>query len=77
MSLLDEIKAYHARWIEVEAVIKEERRTASLELRWQQLNTAYAMAKGLGVLREDPSQMGVFDRWVKIKEKAASQLPKA
>jgi hypothetical protein len=69
MSLLDEIKAYHARWIEVEAVIKEERRTASLELRWQQLNTAY--------LREDPSQMGVFDRWVKIKEKAASQLPKA
>jgi hypothetical protein len=77
MSLKDDLKAYQARWAEVEAVVKEERRTASLELRWRQLNTAYAMARGLGLLREDTSEAGVFERWVKLKEKAANQLPKA
>jgi hypothetical protein len=56
------VKAYQTRWAEVEAVVKEEPRTASFELRWQQLNTAYAMAKGLGLLREDPSEAGVFER---------------
>lgn len=61
----------------METVVAEERRTASLELRWQQLNTAYAMAKGLGLLREDPSEAGVFERWAKLKEKAANQPPKA
>jgi len=76
MTLKDELLAYQARWAEVEAVVIEERRTTSLETRWQQLNTAYAMAKGLGLLREDPSEIGVFERWAKLREKAASQLPK-
>jgi hypothetical protein len=65
------VKAYQARWAEVEAVVKEERRTASFELRWQQLDTAYAMAKGLGLLRENPSEAGVFERWAKLKENSA------
>ncbi len=77
MTLKDDLKAYQARWAQVEAVVTEERRTASFELRWRQLNTAYAMAKGLGLLREDPSEAGVFERWAKLKEKAANQLPKA
>jgi len=77
MALKDDLEAYLARWVEVEAVVKEERRTASLELRWRQLNSAYAMARGLGLLREDPSEVGVFERWAKLKEKAARQLPKA
>ena len=77
MALKDDLEAYLARWVEVEAVVKEERRTASLELRWRQLKSAYAMARGLGLLREDPSEVGVFERWAKLKEKAASQLPKA
>ena len=76
MMLKDEIKAYVARWVEVEAVIAEERRTASLELRWKQLNSAYAMAKGLGLLQPDPSEMEVFQKWAKLKEKAANQIPK-
>jgi hypothetical protein len=71
MTLKDELKAYQARWTEVDAVIKEERRTASNELRWQQLNAAYGMAKSLGLLREDPSEMEVFERWAKLKERAA------
>ena len=59
MTLKDDLKAYQARWAEVDAVIAEERRTASLELRWQQLNAAYAIAIGLGFRRGDPSETGV------------------
>ena len=70
------MKGYRARWAEVEAVVTEERRTASLELRWLQLNSAVAMAKGLGLLKEDPSEAEVFERWARLKEKAVNQLPK-
>jgi hypothetical protein len=77
MALKDDLKAYQDRWAEVEAVVKEERRTASFALRWRQLNTAFAMAKVLGLWREDPSEAGVFERWAKLKEKAASHPPKA
>ena len=75
MVLKDDLKAYLDRWADVEVVVKEERQTASISLRWQQLNTAYAIAKSLGLLREDPSETGVFTRWAKIKEKAISQTP--
>jgi hypothetical protein len=77
MVLKDDLKAYQARWAEVEVVVKEERRTAPVELRWRQLNAAYAIAKGLGLLQEDPSEAGVLERWAKLKEKATSRLPKA
>jgi len=77
MTLKDDLKAYQAGWDEVEALIKEERKVASLELRWRQLNSAYAMARGLGLLREDLSEAGVIERWAKLKEKTASQHPKA
>ena len=69
MTMKSEMKAYKARWAMVEAIKLEERKSASISLRWQQLNTAYAMAKGLGLLRPDPSEMGVYERWAKIKEK--------
>ena len=74
MTLKDDLQAYQTRWAEVDAVIAEERRTASLELRWRQLNAAYAMAIGFGLRQEDPSESRVFERWAKLKEKAASQL---
>ena len=77
MTSKDDLKAYQARWAEVEAVVNEERRTASLALRWQQLNTAFAMAQGLGLLREDPSEAGVFERWAKLKEKIGQPPLKA
>lgn len=70
MTLKDDLRAYKARWADVETFVTEERRTASLELRWQQLNAAYAMALGLGLRQEDPSEAGVFERWAKLKEKA-------
>jgi hypothetical protein len=74
MTLKDDMKAYQAHWAEVDAIVAEERRTASVELRWQQLNAAYAMAIGLGLRQQDPSESGVFERWAKLKEKAASQF---
>ena len=77
MTTRENLKAYLDRWAVVESIVEEERRTASFELRWRQLNAAYAMAKGLGLLAEDPSEAGVFERWAKLKEKAASQVQKA
>jgi hypothetical protein len=77
MSFKEDLQAYQARWVAVEAVVAEERRTASLDLRWQQLNAAWAMAVGLGLRREDPSEIGVFERWAKLKEKADSRQSRA
>lgn len=77
MSMRSDLAAYKARWAEVEAFQREERRSASLSLRWKQLNAAYGMAKGLNWLKPDPSEIGVFERWAKLKEKAVSQSRKA
>lgn len=76
MTLKHQLRVYRARWVELEAVQRKDRLSASLELRWRQLNSAYALAKGLGLLRPDPSDAGVFERWAKLKEKAANQQPK-
>jgi hypothetical protein len=70
MDLKEELKSYQARWAEVDAMVAEERRTASLELRWRQLNAACAMAIALGMDQEDPGETGVYERWAKLKEKA-------
>jgi hypothetical protein len=76
MTLKDDLKAYQARWAEVDAVVAEERRLASFALRWQQLNAAWALALGLGLRREDPSEAGVIKRWAELKEKAAGKHQK-
>jgi len=34
------------------------------------MNSAYSMAKGLGLLRSDASELGVFERWAKLAEPA-------
>jgi len=73
MTLKHDLRAYQERWKAIEAIQAEERRSASLELRWCQLNTAYGMAKGLGLLQPDPSEMEVFERWAKLKEKVIRQ----
>lgn len=69
----DDLRAYHARWAEVEFTVEQERRLAPLELRWQQLNAAYAMAIGLGLARREPDESEVFERWARLKEKAVNQ----
>ena len=64
-----EIKEFKRRWEEVEAFQKELRRSAPIELRWRQLNAAYGMAKTLGWIKPDPSEMDVILRWAMLKEK--------
>jgi hypothetical protein len=76
MTLKHKLRVYRARWVALEAIQRKERISASMELRWRQLNSAYALAKGLGLLQPDPSDAGVFERWAKIKVKAASLHPK-
>jgi hypothetical protein len=77
MTLKSDLLAYQERWMAVEEIQSKERRFAPLKLRWRQLNAAYGMAKGLGLLQPDPSESGVFERWAKLKEKAAIWFPKA
>lgn len=50
-------------------MVAEERAGASFELRWQRLNTAYAMGKGFGLLKADPSELEVYQKWVKLKNR--------
>ncbi len=73
MALKDDLRAYQKRWEVVTKIQAEERRSAPLELRWMQLNAAFGIAKALGLLQPDPSEMGVYERWAKLKEKASNQ----
>jgi hypothetical protein len=76
MDLKELMQTYQAGWKAVEEVQREERRSASLDLRWRQLNAAYGLAKGLGILKTDPTETEVFHRWAILKEKASRQSPK-
>lgn len=76
MALKNDMQLYKARWKAVEEIQLAERRSASIELRWRQLNAAFGMAKGLGLIQSDMSETEVFKRWAKLKEKATSQPPR-
>ncbi len=69
MTLKSDLKDYRERWKIIEEVQAAERRAASMELRWRQLNAAYGMAKSLGLLRSDPSEYEVYSLWAMLKEK--------
>jgi hypothetical protein len=69
------LKAYRARWEAVEEIERKELQSASMELRWQQLNSLYLLAIGLGIDEPEKDEIKVFQRWAKLKERAASQLP--
>ncbi len=73
--LKNDLAVYKERWVIIDAIQREERKSAPLSLRWQQLNSAYGMAKGLGLLQPDPSEIGVFQRWAKLKEIYESHHP--
>jgi hypothetical protein len=73
MSLKDDLQVYMERWKAVENIQSQERRAASMDLHWHQLNAVYGMTKGLGSLQPDLSELGVFERWAKLIEKATNQ----
>jgi hypothetical protein len=60
MALKNDMRLYKVRWKEVEKLQLIERQSASIELRWQQLNAAFGMAKGVGLIQSDMSEMEVF-----------------
>ena len=67
MELRDELIAYQKRWELVGRKVWEERRNAPLELRWRQLNAAYAMGQRMKLTRDDLSETGVFELWARLK----------
>jgi hypothetical protein len=73
MELKQLMQVYQAGWKAVEEVQREERRSAPLDLRWRQLNAVYGLAKELGILQPDPTEVEVFKRWAILKDKATRQ----
>lgn len=69
------LKDYCTRFQAVAEVERQELQTATVELRWQQLNAVIGMAVGLGIFQPAEDEIEVFQRWAKLKEKAASQRP--
>lgn len=67
MSLKDEMKGYRERWAAVEAIVAQERAAATIDERWRQINQAYAIGFALGLVRPDPSEQEVYERWAKLK----------
>ena len=45
---------------------------SSLELRWRQLNAVVGLAIGMGIFKSADDEIEVFQRWAKLKEKAAN-----
>ena len=72
---VDEANAYRERWRAVEAVLQEERRRATPEMRWRQLNTIVAMARALGLATLNTSEAGVHARWALLRQRMANRHP--
>jgi hypothetical protein len=63
------VKAFRDRWRAVEAVEAFEQQTASIELRWQQLNAILWMAVALGLptTESNDDDIIVYKRWAKLR----------
>ena len=75
MTLQEDLIAYCDRWRAVEEVDRQEQREASIELKGKQLNSILRLAIGLGILKADSSEVEVYQRWAKIKDKAEQNSP--
>ena len=62
------LKAYLARWQAVEEVERQELQTATMELRWQQLNAVIGIAIGLGIYESADDETEVYQRWAILKD---------
>jgi hypothetical protein len=70
--IVEELRRYRDRWQEVDALTSEEERSASLELRWRQLNSLYVLAVGLGLTLhdqvEEAEDLVIYQRWAMLRE---------
>ncbi|MBC8180838.1 hypothetical protein H8E88_06920 [candidate division KSB1 bacterium] len=64
-----QMRKFRDRWQAVAEIEAEEQKSASIALRWQQLNVIYRMAKGLGLSIEESNvdDESVSQRWAKLK----------
>ena len=72
-SLIDKEQAtfFRERWQAVYQIEQEEKKAATFEQRWQQLNNIIRLATGLGLsLQPDESKMIVYQRMAKLKQMA-------
>jgi len=70
------MKAYMDRWKAVAEIEHQEAVSASIDLRWQQLNAVVGLALGLGILASDPSEQDGYLRWGKLRNTAVGNYPK-
>ncbi|HDP99809.1 MAG TPA: hypothetical protein ENN22_11590 [bacterium] len=63
------IKQFRDRWQAVAAIEANEEKSASVTLRWQQLNAILNMARGLGlpITEDNDDDEIVYQRWSKLK----------
>lgn len=76
MSLKSDLQKYQQRWKHIDQYLEAEQRSKSMELRWRQMNAACGLAKGLDLMRPDPSEYEVYAIWAKIKDKTLNQPKK-
>ena len=69
----DGIKAYLTRWQAVSEIELQELQTTTVAVRWQQLNSIFGMAIGLGIQRPVEDETEVIRRWAKLKENLTNQ----
>jgi hypothetical protein len=67
------LKAYRERWLAVADIERRELQSASIELRWQQLNAVVGLAKSLGSMRSNDTEVEIYQRWANLKEKLIGQ----
>lgn len=63
----DLLKQFRDRWHAVAAVERQEQQSASIALRWQQMNGLWHLALGLDITASDREEEGVRQRWAKLK----------
>ena len=63
-----QVEQFRNRWQAVEAIQLEEMRSATLELRWRQLNAAYGMGSSLQLSSGHSDEAQVYQRWAKLNE---------
>jgi len=61
---------FRHRWQAVEEIQQREARTATLELRWRQLNAAYSLSMSLKLVSDRSDETRGYERWARLKEKA-------
>jgi hypothetical protein len=62
-----QVQLYRRRWKEVWKVEQKEIQSSTLEIRWQQLNAAFGLGKGLHLHTRGQDEMRVYQRWAKLK----------